>query len=58
MPEVSLPPTDFMNYLYDPCCPLPTEKEAKNHVISQGPYQPKDHSFPADKRNRRFQVSW
>ena len=50
MAEASLAPTDLMNYVYDPCCPLPTGKEAKNHVISKGPCQPKDHNFPADKR--------
>ena len=26
-----------------------TGKEAKNHVISEGPCQSKDHNFPADK---------
>jgi hypothetical protein len=41
--------------VYDPCWPLPTGiKEARNHVISKGPCQPKDVNFPADKRNRRF----
>ena len=56
--DASLAPTDLMNYLNDPCCPLPTGKEPKNQVISKGPCQPKDHNFPADKRNRRFQVPW
>jgi hypothetical protein len=51
-------PTDLLNYVYDPCCPLPTGNDARNHVISKGPCQPKDHNFPVDNRNRRFQVSW
>ena len=46
--DASLAPTDLMNYLYDPCCPLPTGKEPKNQVIGKGTFQPKDHNFPVD----------
>ena len=35
MAKDSLAPTDLMNYVCDPCCPLPTGKEAKNHVTSK-----------------------
>ena len=38
--------------------PIAYWKRSKNHDISKGPSQPKDHSFPSDKRNRLFQVSW
>ena len=50
--------SDLMNYSYDPSAPLPTIKELKNHIISKGPCQPRDISFPEDKRKRKFLVSW
>ena len=50
--------SDLMNYSYDPSSPLPTIKELKNHIISKGPCQPRDISFPEDKRKRKFLVSW
>jgi hypothetical protein len=51
-------PSDLMNYSYDPSAPLPTGKESRDHVISKGPCQPKNISFPEDKRKRKFLISW
>ena len=51
-------PSDLSTYEYDPRCPLPTGREARDHVISKGPCQPRDLNFPVDNRNRRFLVSW
>lgn len=43
---------------YDPSAPLPTGKEARDHIISKGQCQPKNISLPDDKRKRKFLVSW
>ena len=51
-------PSDLINYSYDPSAPLPTGKESRDHVISKGPCQPKNISFPEDKRKRKFSASW
>jgi hypothetical protein len=58
MVEVLPAPTDVLNDVYYPCGPLPTGNGAGSRVISKRPCQPKDHNFPADKQNCRFQVSW
>ena len=31
---------------------------SRDHVISKGPCQPKNISFPEDKRKRKFLISW
>lgn len=51
-------PQDLSFYEYDPSCPLPSGREARDHVISKGPCQPRDINFPLDNRNRKFLVSW
>ena len=57
MAEASVP-QDLAFYEYEPSCPLPSGREATDHVISKGPCQPKDINFPLDNRNRKFLVSW
>ena len=43
---------------FDPCSSWPSGREAKDHVTRKGFCQPKDVTFPADKRNRRFLSVW
>ncbi len=57
MAEASVP-QDLSSYEYEPSCPLPSGREARDHVISKGPCQPRDINFPLDNRNRKFLVSW
>ena len=41
---------DLSDYDYDPSSPLPSDRVARNHVIAQGPCQPKDPAFPKDRK--------
>ena len=57
MAEASVP-QDLSLYEYNPSFPLPSGREARDHVIRKGPCQPKDINFPLDNRNHKFLVSW
>ena len=57
MAEASVP-QDLSSYKYELSRPLPSGGEARDHVISKGPCQPKDIKFPLDNRNRKFLVAW
>ena len=52
------PPVDLSTYEFDPCCPLPTGRAARDHVIKKGPCQPTDVDYPKDRFNRKFLSSW
>ena len=49
---------DLSDYDYDPSSPMPSDRAARNHVIAQGPCQPKDPAFPKDKKGRKFLTAW
>ena len=37
---------------------MPFDRAAINHVMEQGPCQPKDRAFPKDKKGREFLRAW
>lgn len=49
---------DLSSYEYEPFRHLLSGREARDHVISKGPCQPKDINFPLDNRNHKFLVAW
>ena len=49
---------DLSDYDYAPSSPMPSDRAARNHVIAQGPCQPKDPAFPKDKKGRKFLTVW
>ena len=49
---------DLSTYDYDPSSPIPSNRDARNYVISKGPCQPKDFTFPRNSNGRRFLTAW
>ena len=57
MAEAQSQPFDLSTYNYDPSCPLPSNREARNRVIAKDPCQPTDGTFPKNNSGRRFLTS-
>ena len=58
MAEAQSQPLHLSTYDYDPSCPLPSNREARDHVIARGPCQPIDGHFPKNNNGRRFLTAW
>ena len=58
MAEAQSQPFDLSTYDYDPSCPLPSNREARDHVIARGPCQPINGHFPKKNNGRRFLTAW
>eukprot|EP00794_Sanderia_malayensis_P018410 gene18410-20265_t len=51
-------PMDLSRYTFDPCCPLPSDRASRNHVIEKGPIRPTQCAFPVNKQGRKFLTTW
>ncbi|XP_063592549.1 zinc finger MYM-type protein 1-like [Penaeus indicus] len=51
-------PMDLSRYTFDPCCPLPSDRASRNHVIEKGPIRPTQCAFPVNKQGRKILTTW